>query len=215
MKSWPIERYLAERVSDAVARAGYELPPGAGVEIEVPRDPGHGDWATAVALTLARGARRPPREVAQALVSALEVEPDVLAAVELAGPGFINFRLSPAWHRTVLRMILADPERFGQSDDGRGERVLVEYVSANPTGPLNVVSARAASFGDSLVRIMNAAGYRAEGEFYSNDWGTQAELFGASVRTRYLESRGEAAPDIPEEGYAGAYVVDLDSSGTL
>ncbi len=209
VKSWPIERYLADRVSDAIAKTGLALPNGARVEVEVPRDPAHGDWATAVALTLAKGARRPAREVAQSLVTALEVDSDVLAAVELAGPGFINFRLAHAWHRMVLRMILGDPAGFGRSDAGQGERLLIEYVSANPTGPLNVVSARAASFGDSLIRILGAAGYLPEGEFYSNDRGSQTELFGASARSRFLEAQGAAAPVIPEEGYAGAYVSDL------
>lgn len=207
--SWPIERYLGDRLSAAIERAGYTMPVGARVELEVPRDPGHGDWATAVALTLAKAARRPPREVAQALVGALTVDPGVLDAVELAGPGFINFRLSPAWLVDALRRILADPDGYGRSDSGQGEPILVEYVSANPTGPLNVVNARAASYGDSLIRILNAAGYRAEGEYYTNDWGLQVELFGASVRTRYAESQGVAAPEIPEEGYTGGYVAEL------
>jgi arginyl-tRNA synthetase len=210
--SWPIERYLGERLGAAMERAGFALPEGARVELEVPRDPGHGDWSTAVALTLARSARRPSREVAQALIGALEVEPGVLEGVEQAGPGFINFRLSREWLIDVLRRILADPDGFGRSETGRGERILVEYVSANPTGPLNVVNARAASYGDSLIRILNAAGYRAESEFLSNDWGLQVELFGASVRTRLAERLGTAAPGIPDEGYAGAYVAELASA---
>jgi arginyl-tRNA synthetase len=208
-KSSPIERYLADRVADAIGRAGYALPEGAAVEVEVPRDPEHGDWATAVALTLAKSARRPPREVAETLARTIEIDPGVLDALTLAGPGFINFRLSQAWLLGVLRRALSDPAGFGCSDAGRDERILVEYVSANPTGPLNIVNARAASYGDSLIRIMSAAGYRAEGEFYSNDWGLQAELFGASVRTRYCEAAGLPAPTIPEEGYAGAYVSEL------
>jgi len=208
-KSSPIERRLADRVADAITRSGYALPEGASVEVEVPRDPEHGDWATAVALTLAKSAKRPPREVAETLVRNLQVEPGVLDGVSLAGPGFINFRLSHAWLLGALREALRDPDAFGCTDAGRGERILVEYVSANPTGPLNVVSARAASYGDSLIRILNAAGYRAEGEFYSNDWGLQAELFGASVRTRFCEAAGLPTPPLPEEGYAAGYVSDL------
>lgn len=207
--SWPIERYLGDRLAEAVRRAGYALAPDARVELEVPRDPDHGDWAAAIALTLAKTARRPPREVARALIDALEVEPGVLDGVDVAGPGFINFRLGRAWLIEVLRRILADPDGYGRSDSGRGERILVEYVSANPTGPLNVVNARAASYGDSLIRILNAAGYRAQGEFYTNDWGLQVELFGASVRTRYAEAHGLPAPPIPDEGYAGGYVTEL------
>jgi arginyl-tRNA synthetase len=207
--SWPIEAYLAERLTDAVAKLGLALPDGARVELEVPRDAERGDWATPVALTIAKAARRPPREIAQALLDALEVEEGVLDAAEVAGAGFINFRLGRGWLLEALRRILRDPERCACSDSGHGEKVLVEFVSANPTGPLNVVSARAASLGDSLIRILRAAGYEARSEFYVNDWGLQAELFGASVRTRFAERHGLPCPPIPEEGYAGAYVADL------
>ena len=209
MNSWPIEAYLTERLAEAVGKAGFALPEGAAAEVEVPREESHGDWASAVALSLAKHARRPPREVANAIVAALDVEPGVLDAVELAGPGFINFRLSSAWLQDAVRRILADPDRYGASESGKGERILIEYVSANPTGPLNIVSARAASFGDALGRLLNAAGYRADGEFYVNDSGLQAELFGASVRTRFCEARGLPGPPIPEEGYAGGYVSDV------
>jgi arginyl-tRNA synthetase len=209
VNSWPIEAYLTERLGAAIQSAGFELPDGIAVEVEVPREENHGDWASAVALSLAKHARRPPREVANAIVGALDVEPGVLDRVELAGPGFINFRLASAWLQATVRRILSDPDHYGASDSGRGERILIEYVSANPTGPLNIVSARAASFGDALSRILNAAGYEADGEFYVNDWGLQAELFGASVRTRFLEAAGRPAPPIPEEGYAGPYVAEV------
>jgi len=208
-KSWPIEGYLAERILDAIGRAGLALPEGARVEVEVPREPEHGDWASPVALTLAKAARRPPREIAQTLRDALRIETDTVSAVEIAGAGFLNFRLAPAWLAGNIRRILSEPERFGASAVGRGEKILIEYVSANPTGPLNVVNARAASIGDSLIRILNAAGYEARGEFYANDWGLQAELFGASIRTRFAERHGLAAPPIPEEGYVGAYVAEV------
>jgi arginyl-tRNA synthetase len=207
-KPWPIEAYLAERLEEAIARAGLKLPEGARAEVEVPREPDHGDWATPVALTLAKAARRPPREVAEALRKAFEIEPDVVGSVEIAGAGFLNFRLAPAWLAASIQRILSDPDAYGASKAGRGEKILVEYVSANPTGPLNVVNARAASFGDALIRILSAAGYEADGEFYVNDWGTQAELFGASVRTRFAESLGLPAPPIPEEGYGGEYVAE-------
>jgi len=208
-KSWPIEAYLVDRLSAAIGKAGFAAPGDVRIEIEVPRDPSHGDWASNVALMLAKTARRPPREVAQALASAIDVDPGVLAKVEIAGAGFINFRLANAWLEDTVRRILEDPDAYGASDIGNGERILVEYVSANPTGPLNVVSARAASLGDTLIRLLNATGHAASGEFYCNDWGLQAELFGASIRTRFAERLGLAAPPVPEEGYAGAYVGDL------
>ncbi len=208
-KPWPIEAHLTERIEKAIARAGLTLPEGARIDVEVPREPEHGDWATPIALTLAKTARKPPRQVAEALREALELAPDVVSAVEIAGPGFLNFRLAPAWLAGNLTRILGDPEHYGASAAGRGEKILVEYVSANPTGPLNVVSARAASIGDALIRIMNAAGYEARGEFYANDWGLQAELFGASIESRFAERLGLEARPIPEEGYAGAYVADV------
>ena len=207
-KTWPIEAYLAERLEEAIARAGLMLPESLRIDVEVPREPEHGDWATPVALTLAKAARRPPRKVAEELIGALEIDPAIVSGVEIAGAGFINFRLAPAWLASSVRRILDDPASYGRSAAGRGEKILIEYVSANPTGPLNVVNARAASFGDALIRIMNAAGYAAEGEFYVNDWGLQAELFGASVRTRFAESLGLPAPPIPEEGYGGEYVAE-------
>ncbi len=211
-KSWPIEAYLTDRLGAAIERAGFTLPAGARVEVEVPREPEHGDWATAVPLTLAKAARRPPREVAAAVVAALETDPDVVASVSVAGAVFINFRLAPAWLHDAIRRILASPDDYGANETGGGERILVEYVSANPTGPLNVVNARAASIGDSLIRLLRASGYRPQGEFYANDWGLQAELFGASVRTRFAERVGAEAPPIPDEGYAGAYVAELAES---
>ena len=209
VKLWPIEGYLTERLKSAIGGAGLTLPEGVAIEVEVPREAGHGDWASNVALALAKSARRPPREVAKSLVEALDVDPAVVASVEIAGAGFLNFRLAPAWLQDTVRRIVEDPDNYGASDAGGGETVLIEYVSANPTGPLNVVSARAASIGDTLIRILNAAGWRASGEFYCNDWGLQAELFGASVRTRFVERIGGTAPPIPEEGYAGEYVATL------
>jgi len=208
-KPWPIEAYLAERLEQAIARAGLTLPEGARIDVEVPREPEHGDWATPVALTLAKTARKPPRQVAETLREALDIERDVVSSVEIAGAGFLNFRLAPAWLASNLSRILTSADRYGGSAVGRGEKILIEYVSANPTGPLNVVNARAASIGDALIRILNAAGYDARGEFYANDWGLQAELFGASIESRFAERLGLTADPIPEEGYAGAYVTDV------
>ena len=208
-KPWPIEAYLVDRLEAAASASGHAIPPGVRIEVEVPRDPSHGDWSSNLALTLARTARKPPRDTAQALVRSLEIDSDVVSAVEIAGAGFINFRLAPAWLQDTVRRVLADPDGYGASDAGGGERVLVEYVSANPTGPLNVANARAASIGDTLIRLLDASGHRPAGEFYCNDWGLQAELFGASIRTRFCERIGVDAPPIPEEGYAGAYVAEL------
>jgi len=213
-KPWPIEAHLAERLERAIERAGLHLPDGARIDVEVPREPDHGDWATPVALTLAKTARRPPRAIAETLRDALEIERDVVSSVEIAGVGFLNFRLAPQWLASNLSRILGAPDEYGTSPVGGGEKILIEYVSANPTGPLNVVNARAASIGDALIRILNAAGYEARGEFYANDWGLQAELFGASIESRFAERLGLPAPPIPEQGYAGTYVAEIASTVT-
>ena len=213
-KSWPIEAHLSERLAQAIERSGLTLPEGARIDVEVPREPEHGDWATPVALTLAKSARQPPRKVAETLRDALlqDLERDVVSSIEIAGPGFLNFRLAPAWLASNLARILNAPDSYGASPAGRGEKILIEYVSANPTGPLNVVNARAASIGDALIRILNAAGYEARGEFYANDWGLQAELFGASIESRFAERVGAPATPIPEQGYAGEYVTEVAAS---
>ncbi len=175
------------------------------VPLETPRQKEHGDFASSLALVLAKAHRRPPREVAEALVDRLDLDPRRIAAVSVAGPGFINFRLGHPWILEQLAGILADAQRFGESDAGAGQRVQVEFVSANPTGPLNVVSARAAAVGDSLVRLLAASGHAVASEFYVNDAGKQVTLFAESMDARLRQERGEAA-SIPDEGYHGEYV---------
>jgi len=194
-------------VNEALAR----LHPGAGVsaDIEIPREAGHGDYATNVAMNLARPLRRAPRAIAEALAADLRRRDDLFAAVEVAGPGFINFRVAPARLRLGLASILAAGPAWGRSDAGGGKRVQVEFVSANPTGPLNVVNARAAAFGGTLTRLLAAAGHDARSEFYVNDVGRQIDLLGASFLARYRETRGGGDAVIPEGGYQGEYLRDL------
>ena len=182
------------------------------VEVGVPREKGHGDLASNVAMTAARRLHRPPRAIAEALAEELGARDDLFAAVEVAGPGFLNLRIAPARLRRVVAEILAAGPRWGKSDAGGGRKVLVEFVSANPTGPLNVVSARAAAFGGTLTRLLRAAGYDARSEFYVNDVGRQVRLLGESLLARYHEARGESEAAIPEGGYEGAYLVELARS---
>jgi len=157
---------------------------------------------------LARETGRPPRAVAEALARAFPRDPELFESVEIAGPGFINFRYAPAFLARLPARIAAAGERFGASDAGAGTRVLVEYVSANPTGPLNVVSARAAAVGATLVRLLDATGFEAQSEFYVNDAGTQVDLLGESVAARFAERVGLERP-FPEPGYRGAYVAEI------
>ena len=178
------------------------------VEWAVPRERAHGDWTTNVAMTLAKSAKKPPRALAEAIAKSFPLEGSPFRAVEVAGPGFLNFRYSDAWLAALPGRILGDGAAFGRSDRGGGVRILVEYVSANPTGPMNIVSARAAAVGSALVRLLDAAGYTPASEFYVNDAGNQVDLLGESVAARFAERIGVSRP-LPEEGYRGEYVKEL------
>ena len=164
------------------------------VAISEPRDPTHGDLSANLAMLLAGSVRRSGRDVARVLAQYLEVDrvPGCLR-VEVAGPGFLNFFLEAGWLSPVVDEVLADGDAYGRSDDGQGRRILVEFVSANPTGPLNVVNCRAAAFGDALVRCLRAVGYRAEAEYYVNDAGGQVRKLGMSLDVRLRGLRGESA----------------------
>jgi arginyl-tRNA synthetase len=205
-----IQEILLRLLRDAALAAspGLGLDPGSIPEPELsrPRQKEHGDWATNLALVLAPRAGRPPQEVAEAIVSHLP-KSDVIRDVQIAGPGFVNLFLGHAWLHDVLTQILAEGERFGRGERRR-ERVQVEYVSANPTGPLHVGTARNAVLGDSVANVLEAAGYDIEREYYYNDSGRQLDLFGESVEARYLQLFGVAAR-FPEEGYHGEYVAEL------
>jgi arginyl-tRNA synthetase len=175
--------------------------------LDKPKLPEHGDIAATVALELARELRKPPRAIAEAL-TAEPFDPNYVESVEVAGPGFINFRVSQRYLRRLVAEILAQGEAYGRSNWGRGRRVQLEFVSANPTGPLNVVSARAAAVGDVIANLFEAVGYRVEREYYINDAGRQVRLLGMSVSSRYMALFGIDEP-FPEEGYHGEYVRDL------
>jgi arginyl-tRNA synthetase len=204
---------LREAVARAAAKNGFPLPAGEGddaarVPLEVPRSADHGDYATNLALALARQVGRPPRQVAEALVAGLDLGPAVIEAATIAGPGFVNFRLSGERLAAELVRAVEAGDAWGTWPAVDGPRTLVEYVSANPTGPMNVVNARAAAVGSTLVRLFRAAGLPAEGEFYVNDAGRQVDLLGASVEARFRERLGLPA-GFPEDGYQGDYVADL------
>lgn len=205
-----MERQIREALSEALRRAVPEAAQtGVAAEIEVPREKGHGDFATSVAMLLAKPLRRAPRAVAEPLAAALRERTDLFASVEIAGPGFINLRVAPVLVQRGLGEILAAGKDWGKSDTGAGKRVQVEFVSANPTGPLNVVNARAAAFGGALTRLLCAAGYDAASEFYVNNVGRQIDLLGESLLARWREARGEGEAVIPEGGYQGEYLKDV------
>jgi len=163
-----------------------------------------------MALSLAGVARKAPREIASLIVEEMEQGgfSSYVERAEIAGPGFINFHLSSKWLVDTIGLVRSRDEKYGCSDYGRGERILVEFVSANPVGPLNIVNARAAAVGDTLVRLLNASGYSAASEFYVNDAGRQVSVLGESVYARYMELKGVDYP-FPEDGYRGEYVKDV------
>src|SRR5690348_11069880 len=175
------------------------------VTVEPPRDPDHGDLATNAAMVLAKAAGTNPRALAELVKPKLEALPPV-TSVEIAGPGFINLRLTPDAWRDELKTILREGEAYGASTIGRNERVNVEYVSANPTGPLHMGHCRGAVVGDSLARVLEAAGFRVTKEYYLNDAGAQVDTLARSLHLRYREALGDDIGDIPEGLYPGDYL---------
>ncbi len=186
-------------VRDAVAAGELAVEPPATVTVERPKNKEHGDYATNVALQLARPARRPPREVAEVIATRLRAHAEI-EAVDVAGPGFLNLRLSDAAQGELARTIVTAGSEFGRTETLRKQRVNLEFVSANPTGPVHLGHTRWAALGDSLRRLLEAAGADVTSEHYVNDAGTQMDLFAASV---YAAAHGEPTPD---NGYAGEYV---------
>lgn len=186
--------------------------------VEAPRNPEHGDFAVNAAMILAKAAKKPPRAIAQILLDHLQDDASLIASSEIAGPGFINVRLDPAFFFRELRRVEAEGERFGHVAIGKGERVLVEYVSANPTGPMHVGHGRGAVTGDAVSRILAAAGYEVTREYYVNDAGGQITALARSTWIRARELWAEAHPDSPlpggptalgEDDYKGEYVKDV------
>src|SRR5580704_11813579 len=194
-----IERARAAGQLSTVSRAA--------ASVEAPKDPAHGDAASNVALTMARSEKKPPRAIAEIIRAHLELPPEV-AEANVAGAGFLNFRMAPAfWHRE-LRRAAAEGERFWRPQIGAGHKVQVEFLSANPTGPLTVGHGRNAVLGDTLARMHEASGFAVTREYYFNNGGRQMKLLGESVRARYLEEIGRPAT-MPEDGYQGEYIRDV------
>src|SRR6266550_4176986 len=211
-----------EKIEEALKHAIRKELPGVtdpAPTLERPRNPDHGDFATPEALNLAKKARQNPRKLAEALAaSSAAMLGGIVTAVETAGPGFINFRLSPAARQAIVPRVLDLRDRFGRSDTHHGERVIVEFVSANPTGPLHVGHGRQAALGDAIATLLEWQGYAVSREFYYNDAGAQIQNLALSVRARAQELLGEHA-HFPEDGYHGEYIRELaqrylDEAGT-
>ena len=175
------------------------------IVVEPPRDPSHGDMATNAAMVLAKDAGKKPRELAESIAAKLRADEKV-ASVDVAGPGFINLSLKPNVWAEELRLVLAEGADYGRSDIGKGERVNVEYVSANPTGPMHVGHGRGAVFGDALANLLLCAGYDVTREYYINDAGAQVDVLARSAFLRYREALGEDIGEIPDGLYPGDYL---------
>src|SRR5712691_1053881 len=200
-----ITDHLADALRQALAAAG--LPAPEDVFWEPTREERHGDYATNAAMTLAREARQAPRKVAEAVVAHFP-KTAAVERLEIAGPGFLNVYLSPRWCADALHGILGEGERYGSGRAGAGKRYLLEFVSANPTGPLVIVNARAAAVGDALARLLRSQGSAVHCQYYINDAGNQFQALARSLEVRLRQALGESV-ELPEESYQGEYLVDL------
>ena len=204
---------LKQAITDAINKAieKEELPQAEIPQfiIETPADRSHGDFATNVAMAGAKAFRMPPFKIAQAITANLDLENTMCEKFETAGPGFINFFLGADFYSNVITEILDNPEEYGCSDYGKGEKVMVEFVSANPTGPMHMGNARGGALGDCLAAVLNKAGYETWREFYVNDAGNQIEKFGCSLEARYLQIFKGDEIVFPEDGYQGGDITEL------
>lgn len=198
---------LAAALEAAQEAGALPRVPAGEIAVERPQKPEHGDYASNVSLRLSSAVGRKPLEVAAAIAARVP-RGEVIAAVEVAAPGFINVRLAPAWKARQVEAIIAAGAAWGNVNRGQGRRVQVEFVSANPTGPLQVGNGRGAVLGDVLANVLSAAGYAVEREYYINDGGAQIRIFGDTLYARYQQQLGREAA-IPEEGYPGAYMIEL------
>jgi arginyl-tRNA synthetase len=204
-----VKKGVNEIIRRAMARAQErgELAEGAlpPLIVEYPKDERHGDYTTNVAMTMASQTGKPPRSIAETIVRFIEDTEGIIERVEVAGPGFINFFLKEAYWHYFLREADQQGKRYGEGELGKGKRALVEFLSANPTGPLHIGHGRIAAFGDSLANLLAKVGYEVEREYYVNDRGTQMQLLGQSVYSRYAEEGGREIA-FPSDGYQGDYI---------
>lgn len=206
-----LEQLVKEALEAAIEDGALALDSVPEAALERPRDESNGDWACTVAMRLAKQAKKNPREIAQAIVDHWP-STDMVSSVDIAGPGFINFTLAPATFQNVARTIRTERSNYGRGFVPEGQRkVNLEYVSANPTGPMHVGHGRWAALGDAMARVMRHAGYEVSEEFYINDHGNQMDIFGMSVSVRYQQALGQDV-EMPENCYGGAYVKDIAQS---
>ncbi|WP_423767228.1 arginine--tRNA ligase [Cloacibacillus porcorum] len=207
-----LKQALDTAVKAVAAEKGYQIPEGFMVRLERPRQEGHGDWATNIAMQLSKPFGVKPSDLAEDIIAKLPKD-SVIDRAEVAGPGFMNFTLSANWVTETVKNAIEKGDDYGRSNIGGGRRIQVEFVSANPTGPLHMGHGRGAAVGDITASLLDFAGYNVEREYYINDAGLQMELLGKSAQARYFEAlgRAEEAP-MPEDGYHGDYMSDIAKS---
>jgi arginyl-tRNA synthetase len=203
-----ITEILLEALKRAKDKGDLKLETQPVITLETPKDKNHGDLATTVALTMAKSEGKPPRKIAETILANIQDEEGIIARSEIAGPGFINFSLKQDRWRKTLFDIDDQAHEYGLKDIGRGETVQVEFVSANPTGPLHVGHGRGAAVGDALANLLAAVGYDVQREFYINDAGRQVRLLAQSLHARYQQALGNDVA-FPEDGYHGEYIAEV------
>ena len=200
------KKAYAAAAAEGLLPAGVETP----VPVEIPKDAANGDYTTTFCLAAAKAMKKSPREVAQLLLSQIRLDGTYFTSVEIAGPGFLNFRLGDKWYAEVLSGIDALCGAYGRGDDLNGQKIMVEFVSANPTGPMHMGNARGGVLGDTLASVLDWNGATVEREFYVNDAGNQIEKFAKSIEARYFQIiQGEDAVEFPEDGYHGDDIREL------
>ncbi len=178
--------------------------------VDIPKDLKNGDYAASFAMAAAKALKLPPRTIAQTVLDHLRLEGAFFESAEIAGPGFLHFRLGPLWYGRVLSDVEAEGGHYGAVDEGKGQKVMVEFVSANPTGTMTIGNARGGVLGDAMASVLERAGYKVWREFYVNDAGNQVEKFTLSVEARYIQLlKGEDAVAFPEDGYHGEDIKEL------
>lgn len=200
---------IIEAIGKAITAGQLPSEPIPDFTIEVPADRSHGDWAANVAMVSAKAFKLAPRKIAEAVASHIVLDNSYFKSCEIAGPGFLNFFLNEQFYVDVVKEVIAEGDNYGHSDFGQNKKVMIEFVSANPTGPMHMGNARGGALGDCLASVMSAAGYDVWREFYVNDAGNQIEKFGNSLEARYLQMYlGEENVPFPEDGYQGEDIKD-------
>lgn len=199
-----IREIIMNAAGQAVAAGEFPAESMPSFNVEVPADRTHGDFASNAAMVSAKAFRMAPRKIAETLLNNMNFDGRYIERCEIAGPGFMNFFVRPVFYADIVEDVLTQKENYGRSDYGQGKKVLVEFVSANPTGPMHIGNARGGALGDCLAAVLDCAGYKVDREFYVNDAGNQIEKFGCSLEARYLQIyKGEENIPFPEDGYHG------------